>query len=116
MILNLPYPPTTNTYYRKWNNRMVISARGREFAKQVAAVVGKVKPIADRASVTIDLYPPDKRKRDIDNTIKPIFDALTKAGVWVDDSQVDALSVVRNPQAKNKIGGCVVIIASQAKN
>ncbi len=36
-----------------------------------------------------ELYPPDKRRRDLDNFDgKALWDALTKAGVWKDDSQV----------------------------
>ena len=36
------------------------------------------------------LYPPDKRRRDMDNAWKVIGDAMTKAGVWLDDSQIRA--------------------------
>jgi crossover junction endodeoxyribonuclease RusA len=97
-VLHLPYPPTINTYYRKWNNRMVIAPRGREFAASVAAIVKKQRrpKMELRIGISIRLSPPDKRKRDIDNVIKPLFDALTKAGVWRDDSQVDVLIVQRN--------------------
>ena len=52
-------------------------------------------PIVGRLEVHIKLYPPDRRLRDIDNHIKAIFDLLTKANVWEDDSQVDMLHVER---------------------
>lgn len=106
MILQLPYPPTANTYYRNFRGRMVISARGREFARAVAAIVGKVKPLRGRVGVGIALNPPDQRKRDIDNTIKPTLDALTKAGVWLDDSQIDILFIAR----REKINGGRAIV------
>jgi len=106
--LQLPYPPTANTYYRKWHNRMVISARGREYAREVATIVGKVKPLTGGVSIYIVVRPPDLRRRDIDNIIKPLFDALTKAGVWLDDSQVDRLFVTRDTKIKD--GRCSVAI------
>ena len=39
------------------------------------------------------LYPPDQRRRDIDNYNKALFDALTLTGVWEDDSQVKRMLV-----------------------
>ena len=106
--LQLPYPPTANTYYRKWNNRMVISARGREYAREVAAIVGKMKPLRCRIAVIVVVAVPDRRKRDIDNLTKPLFDSLTKAGVWVDDSQVDFYSMERVGITPG--GACSVVI------
>jgi crossover junction endodeoxyribonuclease RusA len=38
---------------------------------------------------------PDRRRRDLDNIQKAILDALTHAGVWEDDSQVDDIRVFR---------------------
>jgi crossover junction endodeoxyribonuclease RusA len=35
--------------------------------------------------VEILLYPPDNRRRDIDNYTKGLFDALTHARVWEDE-------------------------------
>ncbi|MCV5079210.1 RusA family crossover junction endodeoxyribonuclease, partial [Escherichia coli] len=46
------------------------------------------KPTSAPASVEIVLFPPDNRIRDLDNYNKALFDALTHAGVWEDDSQV----------------------------
>ena len=39
------------------------------------------------------LYPPDARRRDIDNYNKALCDALTHAGVWEDDSQAKRMLV-----------------------
>jgi Holliday junction resolvase RusA-like endonuclease len=57
---------------------------------QVIAIITplKLRPIDYPVSVSIYAAPPDRRKRDIDNLAKPILDALTHAGVWVDDSVV----------------------------
>ena len=39
--------------------------------------------------------PPDLRRRDLDNLLKPTLDALQHAGVYEDDSQVDLLMTRR---------------------
>lgn len=49
------------------------------------------------AAVEITLFPPDARRRDIDNYNKALFDALTHAGVWEDDSQVKRMLVEWGP-------------------
>ncbi|WP_134871266.1 RusA family crossover junction endodeoxyribonuclease, partial [Cronobacter sakazakii] len=54
----------------------------------------------EAASVEITLYPPDARRRDIDNYNKALFDALTHAGVWEDDSQVKRMLVEWGPVIK----------------
>jgi crossover junction endodeoxyribonuclease RusA len=42
------------------------------------------------------LRPPDRRRRDIDNTAKAILDALAGAGVYDDDCQIDRLVIERD--------------------
>ena len=59
-----------------------------------------------RVKVKIEYAPPDAKVRDIDNIVKPCFDALSKAGLIQDDSQVDELTVKRLPVFK---GGKLVI-------
>ena len=56
------------------------------------------KPSSSLASVEIVLYPPDERRRDIDNYNKALFDALTHAGIWEDDSQVRRMLVEWGPK------------------
>lgn len=56
----------------------------------------------------ISLYPPDRRKRDIDNVLKALLDALQHAGCYEDDSQLDDLRIVRCEVRKG--GSCVVVI------
>jgi hypothetical protein len=52
------------------------------------------------AEVHIVLFPPDQRRRDIDNYNKALFDALTQTGVWEDDSQVKRMLVEWGPLTK----------------
>jgi crossover junction endodeoxyribonuclease RusA len=54
------------------------------------------------------LYPRDRRKQDIDNRIKALWDALGEAGVFDDDEQIDVLQIERGEIKKG--GGCLVYI------
>lgn len=46
-------------------------------------------PLSGLLAVTVTLCPPDNRRRDEDNFAgKALFDSLTHAGVWDDDSQI----------------------------
>lgn len=50
--------------------------------------------------ISIECHMPDRRRRDLDNLQKAAFDALTKAGFWQDDQQVDDYRVKRMPIVK----------------
>ncbi|EBH6099379.1 RusA family crossover junction endodeoxyribonuclease [Salmonella enterica] len=107
MKLTLPFPPSVNTYWRAPNKgslkgRHMVSASGRKYQSEAcAAVIEQLrrlpKPSTAPAAVEIILYPPDKRIRDLDNYNKALFDALTHAGVWEDDSQVKRMLVEWGP-------------------
>lgn len=94
--ITLPFPPSVNTYWRKWNNRMVISEKGRAYREAVGDLMtmqGKVFHTEKPLRVVIEAYRPDKRKRDLDNLLKATFDSLAHAGVYVDDSQIVDLRI-----------------------
>jgi crossover junction endodeoxyribonuclease RusA len=78
---------------------VLISADGRRYRKEVGECVLMYvrgsRPLNGRLSVRIEAQPPDKRKRDLDNLLKAPLDALTHAGLWVDDEQIDELTIVR---------------------
>ena len=90
----LPFPPSTNTYYRKFRNRMVISAGGRKYKEWVRALLAHVPglPLPGRVQLAVELYPPDRRRRDLDNFCgKALLDAL-KGVAFGDDSEVFLLA------------------------
>lgn len=62
----------------------------------------RLKCITGPVSVVIEAFPPDKRRRDLDNLLKGLFDSLTHAGVWLDDYQVNDVRIFRST-----IGGMV---------
>lgn len=99
-MIELPWPPSANTYYRHPTRgplagRHLISEKGRAYRKAVQAIQGMPAMGSARLAVTIWLYAPDRRRRDLDNSAKGLLDALTHAGVWDDDSQIDDLRIVR---------------------
>lgn len=63
-----------------------------------------------RLSVKIVIHAPNKRKFDIDNRIKSLFDAITHSGLWDDDEQVDEIHIYRGDIQKND--GCVFLSIS----
>ncbi len=107
MKLVLPFPPSVNTYWRAPNKgplagRHLISAKGRAYQSDAcAAIIEQLrrlpKPSSAPAAVEIVLFPPDARRRDIDNYNKALFDALTHAGIWEDDRQIKRMLVEWGP-------------------
>lgn len=104
MRLELPFPPSTNHYWRnitiQGRARTVISKPGRVFRQNVARAIGSdhrdLQPLSGRLKVRVELHPPCRRKRDVDNYLKGLLDAITHAGhIWVDDEQIDELTIVR---------------------
>ena len=112
-MLTLPYPPSVNTYWGFKGSHRFLTDKAKTFKQEVwvAAFNSHHAGFKDsRLSITINLYPPDKRVRDIDNVLKPLLDALTQAKLFNDDGQVDRLNVIRGNVVKN--GMCTVIINS----
>jgi crossover junction endodeoxyribonuclease RusA len=98
---DLPYPPSINRYWRNLvvghKGRTIISREGRDYRDEVCALLrGRDQSVlTGRLAVVLELHPPDRRRRDLDNTLKATLDALTHAGVWLDDSQIDELTIRR---------------------
>lgn len=91
----LPWPPSVNTYWRHVGAKVLISAKGREYRREVENALRGVAMTAGRLAVEIVAFPPDRRKRDLDNLLKAALDAVTHSGVWEDDGQIDSLSIHR---------------------
>ena len=111
LILNLPLPPSVNSYRTIFRGRMGISKAGREFKAQVSDYVVEYrvpKLGKSRLEMKVIIYPRDRRKQDIDNRIKALWDALGDAGVFDDDEQIDVLVIERGEIKKG--GGVLVMI------
>lgn len=115
MTLTLPWPPSANTYYRHVSKgplagRVLLSEAGRAYRKAVDAVVRQArgrKAWAVPLEVRIAAFPPDRRKRDLDNLVKSVLDSLQASGVYENDSQIDSLSIYR---AERVVGGQLEVV------
>lgn len=107
--LTLPFCPSQNSYYRHVGNKVLISKHGRAYRREVVALIAlqRLKRFKDsRVVVSIMMRPPDKRRRDLDNYMKVLFDSITHSGLWDDDCQVDKLTIERGDVVKH---GCMIV-------
>lgn len=113
----LPFPPTVNHYYRRVGYKTLISKEGRAYRATVVRLIrtgehahnGFLFPAEHRLNVEIQVWVPDKLRRDIDNLPKALLDSLQHAGVFKDDSQIDRLLIERMGVRK---GGAVAVTVS----
>jgi crossover junction endodeoxyribonuclease RusA len=76
-----------------------------EFSLQQGFSFGNV-PI----SIKMEIQPPDRRKRDIDNIPKIVLDSLQGAGCFDDDSQIVELHLIKKPSQPRQLGMLELII------
>lgn len=119
ITLELPFPPSMNTYWRntvvRGQPRTLLSRRGRQYRIDVFdrfiakhGVNAYRKPLEDDLECTIDLHPPDNRGRDCDNFAKAVLDALEHAGMYANDKQIKVLTIRMRP--KKPPGAAVVTL------
>jgi len=93
--LELPLAVSENRYRRvvPGCGHPVISSEGRRYHENVKAIFRQSgqAPIRGKVRVTVEFYPPDRRRRDIDNLFKCLLDSLVAAGCIEDDSLVEEL-------------------------
>lgn len=100
----MPWPPSVNGYWRSYKGRQIISERGRKYRKAAMAHLYdlglSLERIDFKVSVTLVLNPPTLSSYDVDNFNKGLFDSLTAAKFWNDDSQVHRLTVSKGVKVK----------------
>lgn len=106
--LELPMAVSENAYRRHvpGYSHPVICAAGRKYHELVknrfrescqSMITGKV-------AVRIEFYPPDNRKRDLDNQFKCLLDSLVKAGCIEDDSHIVEIHAFKREAIGDKNG------------
>jgi Holliday junction resolvase RusA-like endonuclease len=79
MEITLPWPPSLNHYYRHGGPKVLISKEGRQYRRKVAKQLGNYENLTMYEcpiELSMELYPPDNRKRDVDNSLKSCLDAV----------------------------------------
>lgn len=96
--LKLPWPPTVNHYWKHSRRGHYISEKGINYRQQIIDIIKQQNlniNTQSRIKISITANPPDRRRRDLDNLPKAVFDALTHAEFWADDNQIDYMSIER---------------------
>lgn len=102
MELSLPLPPSANHYYRRVGRATLISRAGREYRAGVkAALLAMGAPsVTGPITVLVTVFPPDRRRRDLDNLLKCLLDSLQHGGLYRDDSMIDRIDIRRGPRTR----------------
>jgi crossover junction endodeoxyribonuclease RusA len=118
--LELPYPKSSiNKRIKYLHGKSRFTAKGKEHAetrdafKKEVWVLFKASQLSGWSNkvlkVTIELYMPDKRKRDLDGILKELLDSMQEAGIYDDDYNIRKLTVERMDEIV-KLGKVIVII------
>ncbi len=103
--------PKSNRYIRRKNGQVFKPARVLHWESRALWEIrnqfdgdGFKKPV----SVEVYFFLPDRRKRDIDNMLKTLWDILEKANVIANDNLIFATKTVKVP--KSGTSGTVIVI------
>lgn len=109
ITLTLPFPPSMNAYWglritKNGQRIMVVTKQGKRYQKLVAGLVAlrwRRPPIDYRVAMLVEAWAPSDQyaegarwEWDVDNRVKPLQDALAKAGVLVNDRLIRDVRIV----------------------
>ena len=132
MIIELPYPPTVNTYLvsrgGKGRSRYV-SAKGKAIKTKSTTlckefmIKHKFDGFKCPVKFEIGMFVPDKnRLRDCDNILKALIDSVAESGLIVDDNSyflpsitVKRLGIKEKPKNLKRNDGGVVLKITKAE-
>lgn len=96
LMLVLDFPVSVNHYWLTHGKYRYLSPKAREFRQHVIdSMPANWGPFTGRLQLLVEMFPPDRRVRDIDNPLKGLMDSLEHAGAYLNDNQIDKLIVVR---------------------
>ena len=117
LVLILPIPPSLNSFYgltAPTANRVIkyVKQAGKIFKQEVKEYVDKNNfnigaNIPLKVEIIINFQ--TNHRNDLDNRMKGLLDSLTEANVFVDDSLIYDLHIIRG--SIGKPGGCIVKIS-----
>ncbi len=91
--VRLPYPPSANRLWRNVKGKTLKSSVYRTWLAECASLLMIARAPTTAGPYHLRLYVtrPDKRRRDIDNLLKPCSDALKAGGLVVDDCDAESV-------------------------
>lgn len=110
--ISLPYPPSVNGLYKNAGKKRIktegykawLTAAGWELKLQ------RPEPVRGRYRLALTLTPPDRRARDVDNTVKAVSDLLKSMGVIEEDSLAKSVFAEWSDELPAKPGKLTVSI------
>lgn len=109
--IDLPFPPSGHHLYRKHKGAHLSKAY-REWRDCAGWTLKEQQPasVSGQVGIVIDIVPPDGRRRDLDNLIKPIVDLLVTHQV-IDGDGIDTVpSILITAGGTGEPGKCQVRI------
>lgn len=91
----LPWPPSANRYWRHVGSRVIVSKEARIYKSTLKelSLFWKFEQIREPFDISILVYPPDNRLRDLDNLLKVTIDALNATGLFLNDAQITSIFI-----------------------
>jgi crossover junction endodeoxyribonuclease RusA len=92
--LHIPYPPSANRLWVRAKKDMRKSDEYAQWLTEAGWHVKSQKPGAIQGpyKISVQAARPDKRRRDLDNLLKPIGDLLQSVGVIENDSDCEMIT------------------------
>ena len=88
-VFTLPWPVSVNRTYRSVAGRSILSkdARAWKTAASISIMSQRqhIRPHTGKVRIMVELCAPDKRRRDCDNPLKLVLDAIVDAGIIPSD-------------------------------
>ena len=100
MIVDLPFPPSANRLWRYVGGKPLKSREYRAWLQEAALLIKATvrgKTIDGPYGLTVQVGRKDNRRRDIDNFLKPIGDAIQLGGAVKDDCDCERLEMCWRP-------------------
>lgn len=112
ITFTLPWPSSVNHHYARTRRGGVrLTDEARAWRAEVALIVREHTPPELPLSISLQVMPPDRRRRDPDNILKEVLDAVM--GTWgIDDNleNIYTLEVTRGTPLQPR--GTIVAVVS----
>ncbi len=111
--ITLPWPPLSGNHQHGQNSgRRFLRREIRVYRAEVWSILAQTPRLEPPVALEIVLHPPDKRRRDADNVLKVLMDAIVASG-WLRDDSNRVIQQSCHDWGEPVRGGKVVISARE---